>query len=38
MPLAVGLKTGILINLDFEEFNITRFSVRVSYKLKSNIG
>ena len=38
LPLAVRLITGILINLDFEEINVTRFSVRVSYKLKSNIG
>ena len=38
MSLAVGSKTGILINLYFEGFNVTRVLVRVSSKLKSNVG
>ena len=34
MSLAVVLKTGILIDLDFDGFNVTRLLVRVSSKLK----
>ena len=36
MSLAARLKTAILINPDFEGFNVTKFSVRVRSKLKSN--
>ena len=38
MSLAVVLKTGILIDLDFDGFNVTRLLVRVSSKLKWNVG
>ena len=38
MSLFVGLKTGIFNDLDFEGFNVTKFTVKVCSELKTNFG